>query len=202
MNNLITEKRITLEEAAEILGYDESTLRKIGKELFPDSFRNGIKTCLNENEITIIKLHLGKNSELPKTNLEKQLIIYQAFQFLNEQIEDLKKKAAEDAPKVEFFDTVTNSKDAVNMAHVAKVLDCGIGRNRLFEFLRNQSVLTNDNTPFQKYIDMGYFRVIMHKYNDKTGSPHIFFQTIVYPTGMSFIHTLLKRNGVITQKAS
>jgi hypothetical protein len=56
--------------------YDESTIRKIGKSLFPDIFKNGIATLLTEYQVTAIKLHLGKNSDLTKTELEKDLIIF------------------------------------------------------------------------------------------------------------------------------
>lgn len=83
---------MTVKEIAEILEKDESTIRKIGKELFPDIFKNGIKTQLNEFQVTEIKMNLGKNSELPKTELEKELIIMQALQFQNEKIQSLQQE--------------------------------------------------------------------------------------------------------------
>jgi hypothetical protein len=43
-------------------------------DYFRDAVKNGKKTLLTEVQITAIKLNLGKNSELPKTQLEKQLI--------------------------------------------------------------------------------------------------------------------------------
>ena len=48
-------------------------------------------------------------------------------------------------PKVEFFDAVTDSKTAIDMGRAAKVLDMGIGRNKLFEFLREQNILMYNN---------------------------------------------------------
>lgn len=47
-------------------------------------------------------------------------------------------KIAIDAPKVEFYDEVVDSKDALPMDRVAKLLNIGIGRNRLFAFLREK----------------------------------------------------------------
>lgn len=41
-------------------------------------------------------------------------------------------KIAIDAPKVEFYDEVVDSKDALPMDRVAKLLNIGIGRNRLW----------------------------------------------------------------------
>ena len=34
-----------------------------------------------------------------------------------------------------------------------------IGRNKLFEWLRDSKILTKDNTPYQAYIKSGYFKV-------------------------------------------
>lgn len=74
MERIGEEQKMTVKEVAAALGKDESTIRKIGKELFPGAFKNGKKTLLTEVQITAIKLNLGKNSELPKTQLEKQYI--------------------------------------------------------------------------------------------------------------------------------
>jgi len=89
------EKFMTVKEVSEILKKDESTIRKIGKNLFPDCFKNGVKTYLNEKQITVIKLNLGKNSELPKTDLEKEMIIQQALILQQEKIKALKKENEE-----------------------------------------------------------------------------------------------------------
>ena len=47
----------------------------------------------------------------------------------------------EQQPKVEFYDDVAGSKDAVAMKEVAKVLGIkGMGRNKLFKFLRDNKI--------------------------------------------------------------
>lgn len=83
---LSTEKTMTVKEVAEIMDKDISTIRKIGKTLFPEVFKHGIVTNLTEKQVTAIKLNLGKNSSLPKTELEKELLIQQAMQFQQEKI--------------------------------------------------------------------------------------------------------------------
>ena len=83
---------MTVKEVASIFNKDESTIRKIAKELYPGSFRNGVRTLLTEVQVTAIKLNLGNNSELAKTNLEKKLLIQQAMNFLNEEVEELKQE--------------------------------------------------------------------------------------------------------------
>lgn len=90
-------------------------------------------------------------------------------------------------PKAEFFDQVVGSDTCFDMADVAKVCNLGIGRNTLFQFLRDNKVLRDNNTPFQQYIDCGYFRVIESKYNKPDGSVNISLKTVVYQKGIDFI---------------
>lgn len=100
----------------------------------------------------------------------------------------LEAEARENAPKVEFFDAVAESKSAVDMAAVAKTLSFkNVGRNKLFEILRDNQILQGNNIPYQKYIDCGYFRVIEQKYNRPSGEICISFKTLVYQRGLQFI---------------
>ena len=91
------------------------------------------------------------------------------------------------APKVEFFDAVADSKGAIEMGRVAKVLDCGVGRNKLFQFLRDQKVLMHNNIPYQTFVDRRYFRVVEQAYNKPDGSVHVSTKTLVYQKGLQFI---------------
>ncbi len=111
-----------------------------------------------------------------------------------ERIEDMK-------PKEEFFDAVADSKDAIPMNEVAKVLDFkGYGRNNLFEFLRSKGVLQSNNIPYQRYQDMGWFRVIEQHY-PRNGELCISFKTLVYQKGVNGIRKLLvKHLGEITNE--
>ena len=100
--------------------------------------------------------------------------------------------AADQQEKVEFFDTVGDSKTAISMNDVAKVLGIkGMGRNNLFEFLRNEKILMSNNVPFQIYVDRGYFRVIEQKYM-KNGEPCMNIKTLVYQKGVDFISKTIK----------
>lgn len=102
------------------------------------------------------------------------------------QIEEMK-------PKAEFFDTVANSKTAISMNEVAKVLNIkGYGRNNLFEFLRNSKVLDRWNVPYQKYVDNGWFRVIEQHYQ-KNGEPVVTTKTLVYQKGVDGIRKMIER---------
>lgn len=95
-------------------------------------------------------------------------------------------------PKADFFDAVAGSKDSVPVGDVAKILDMGIGRNKLFEFLRDEKILDYCNRPYQKYIDQGYFRVVEQKY-EKNGEICINIKTLVYQKGINFIRKKLEK---------
>lgn len=96
-------------------------------------------------------------------------------------------------PKEEFFDAVADSKDAIEIGKVAKVLNRpGIGRNKLFEILRRNGILMKDNTPYQKYIDNGCFRTIEQKYCMPDGETRISIKTLVYQKGVDYIRKILE----------
>ncbi|WP_336020481.1 phage antirepressor KilAC domain-containing protein [Fusobacterium polymorphum] len=133
-----------------------------------------------------------------------EMILARANQIQSRMIEDyakkikvLENKIQEDKPKVEFYNDVTDSKHTCDMQTVAKVLNFkGVGRNTLFEILRNENVLQTDNKPYQKFVDAGWFRLIETKYNDeKSGELRIYFKTVVFQKGIEKISNILKELG-------
>jgi len=103
-------------------------------------------------------------------------------------------------PKAEFFDTVATSKDAIDIGSTAKVLNMKIGRNRLFELLRNEGILMSNNQPYQTYIDRGYFRTIEQKYTRPDGSTHIYIKTMVFQRGLNFIRQIVAKGQTVGLK--
>ena len=102
------------------------------------------------------------------------------------QIEEMK-------PKAEFFDAVADSKTAISMNEVAKVLNIkGYGRNKIFEYLRDNKVLDRWNVPYQRYVDNGWFRVIEQHYQ-KNGEPIVTTKTLVYQKGVDGIRKMIER---------
>lgn len=129
-------------------------------------------------------------------NLTPEQIVANALVVAQKIISDRDKQIQELKPKAEFFDAVTDSKDAIPMADVAKVLDMGIGRNKLFEFLRSRNILMSDNRPYQKYIDAGYFRVVEQKYDKGCGEIGINIKTLVFQKGVDYIRRKLREEGL------
>ncbi len=159
-------------------------------------------TLMKNNQHTVkFKLNLTKafsmmkkmiqeknDFNLPKTFSEALLLASKQA----EQIEKQNQLLLEQKPKVEFFEAVTGSKDTVDIATVAKILNKKVGRNRLFEILRENNILMSNNMPYQKYVDSGYFRVIESKYTKPDGSVNVGLKTVVFQKGVSFINKVLE----------
>lgn len=94
-------------------------------------------------------------------------------------------KIAELAPKAEFHDQVAEAKDGQSIRDVAKVL--GTGQNRFFAWLRGERILMADNTPYQDYVDAGYFRVVLQKWEDRHGNVHPVTKTLVTGKGLTWL---------------
>lgn len=96
------------------------------------------------------------------------------------------------APKAEFYDTVADSESLMSMADTCKILDMGIGRNKLFALLREKGILQKDNMPYQRFVDAGYFKVVEGKY-EANENVVISKTTYVKQKGIDYIRKLLNR---------
>ena len=201
------ESRMTVKEVAKVLGVSERLVQKRMNELFPNISRKGVTTRLTETEVTAIKLRIQENSSLatshdrarlvnmPKTDIEKELLIQQAMQFQAEKIQTMQQELLLannqlelQAPKVDFYNQVTESTETIPMGQVAKVLNIkNLGRNKLFRILKDLKILQENRDPYQEYINRGYFRIIEQKYTKPNGRLGISFKTIVYQKGLDYI---------------
>ena len=132
------------------------------------------------------------DSNIPKTFKEALFLAYQQA----EKIEKLEMQARINAPKVDFYDDVTGSDVTAEIGTVAKILNFkSVGRNTLFNILRNQGILQRDNMPFQTYVDRGYFRVVESKWNAPNGDVKVNYKTVVYQKGVEYISKILRNLG-------
>lgn len=107
---------------------------------------------------------------------------------LHKQNAAFRKQIAEQKPLVDFANQVSNSADLIDMNRMAKLLNdehINIGRNRLFQWLRDKNILMANNVPYQRYVDNGYFKlkegVSKTPYGDKA-------YTTTYVTGKGQIY--------------
>lgn len=164
----------------------------------------GNSMVFNQEQATMIKQEIQKHHNLAnrtidktKTDLEIMQNMMQSFADFKDMCErkeqeyltlinNQKEQLKEQSPKVEFFDAVADSKDAIDMQKASKVLNMGIGRNTLFDILRKKGVLDRYNIPYQKYINLGYFRTIETRY--MVGEEvRVGIKTLVFQKGLNFI---------------
>ena len=204
--------RMTVREVAEALGCSHDAITKHAKELYPNLMRNGVATYLNEEQVTAIKQKMrpttkvvGAMTDLEAGMMAARVIEHYQARYEREQkarveaernVARLESKAEADRPKVEFFDQVTDSGDAIQMRDVAAVLNLpGWGRNNIFALLRDRKVLDRNNVPYREYQDRGYFRVIEQKWTDSMGETRISLKTLAYQRGVDFIRRLISEMG-------
>lgn len=96
-------------------------------------------------------------------------------------------------PKAEAYDTFMDGSNLQTMNDVAKCL--GIGRNKLFKFLREHKIMRANNTPYQEYIDRGYFEV-KEKPIKMGGTTINYVQSFVTPKGVDYIRKLLDKQKI------
>lgn len=131
----------------------------------------------------------------PKTYVEALRALADA----EEEKERLALENEEMKPKAEFYDTVTESSTTFEVGVVAKILNFGIGRNKLFKFLRNEGILNPDNIPYQQYVDAGYFKVVEMQYGTLNGDTLVGKKTVVYQKGIDYIRKRLIKKGKVAQ---
>ena len=100
-------------------------------------------------------------------------------------------------PKVEFYDMVVESSSTFSMQEVAKVLNFeGVGRNKLFAFLREKKILDKNNIPYQQYVEQGLFRLIETTWtHPSSGDVMVNTKTVVYQKGLDYISKILLKEG-------
>jgi len=224
VKNTTIDKFSTVKELAEELHVAEQTvkntiyeLRQVVGAVFDNIERNSQGGyLLNEKQATAIKLKLRERNNLKDNSVvlqigndleffallkkreEEQRILdaYRDRRIAELQAENERQaqQLKEQAPKVDFYNAVTSSKDCIDMAEVAKVLNVkGIGRNKLFEILREKNILDRKNQPYQKYVDNGYFRIIETSFVLPDGTQKINLKTVVFQKGLNYIRGLLEK---------
>lgn len=204
MNEISIESYVSVKALAEILNVSEATIKRAIEKV--RSLLGGVETnsqggyLLNEEQATIVKNEIAKHHNLQSrqidsvsTELEENQIIASAMAILQARNEELKRQNEKLLPAANFAYQLCSSKDTIEIGECAKVLNKNIGRNRLFEFLRNSNVLQSNNIPYQKYIDAGYFRVIESKYVTPNGETKISLKTVVFQKGVAYINKLLSK---------
>lgn len=127
---------------------------------------------------------LLKNKEtpaIPQNYAEALRMLADSF----EENISLKTKIKDDKPFIDFAYQITESEGCISIGDFAKILckkGLDIGEKRLFKFLRNKGFLTNKNTPYQRFLEAGYFRVV-EKTIPNLLSRELYAQTLITGKG-------------------
>ena len=97
-------------------------------------------------------------------------------------------------PLADFANTVSATPTMVDMKTMAKLLekenqDIHMGRNKLFAWLRKEGYLMSDNTPYERYVKQGIFKLTESEVETKNGNKLI---TKTYVTGKGQLYLAKK----------
>ena len=100
----------------------------------------------------------------------------------------LEAQAIENKPYIEYAKTIEGSKGSIKIGDYAKTLcnkEQGIntGQNRLFELMRELKILKENNEPYQKYSNMGYFEYKPQPFTKPNGERCLSFRPLITPRG-------------------
>lgn len=113
---------------------------------------------------------------------------------LKDENKGLQETNQQNSLELETWHRVTDSTDLFDMAEAAKVVNFeGVGRNKLFDFLRAQGVLMSNNQPYQSEVDAKRFDMIETHKADTYGNERIFIKTMVTQKGVDYIRKLLSK---------
>lgn len=167
----------------------------LSKKPIAKQFKKKVKEILKTIRLTggcVSNDDLFISTYLPFADDTTKLLFKSTLQVINKQNELIEQQK----PLVTFANRVANSSDTIDMGELAKLCSkegLNIGRNRLFDYLRDEKILMGNNNPYQKYIDSKWFQTIetvkSTPYGDK-----IFIKTLVTGLGQIKIVEKLKED--------
>lgn len=137
------------------------------------------------NEDMFLQTYLPNADEATKVMFKAQLGV----------IKNLNDKLERQEPLVAFANKVSDASGLIDMGRMAKLLHdehIPIGRNKLYEWLRNKKVLMGNNVPYQQYIDGKYFQIKESTQETSYGTK-TFTTTYVTGKGQIFITEKLRK---------
>lgn len=173
MNELAVngDKRMTVKEIADALGYEPRTIQLKVKELFPDIVEERQTTYLNEAQVTAIKIACEKKFAVT-TDLEMMMLDKQVSEWKTRKIEELQhqlqakdRQIAISAPKVESFYALQRSEKTMSITDAAKHFNLHV-KTQVYPYLRAMKYLNQDDTPSQTALDAGYLAIRQSRCHD------------------------------------
>ena len=58
----------------------------------------------------------------------------------------------------------------------------------------------SNNTPYQRYVDAGYFRLIETTWNTPSNDSMVYLKTVIYQKGLDFLSKIIEKDGYVKNK--
>lgn len=92
----------------------------------------------------------------------------------------------------DFVDVCFDTDGVFSFEEVCKILKLPYGRNTMMQYLRDSKVLLKSNTPNQKFITNGYFKVVETLY-ENDNFKKLISTTYATQKGIGYIHKILNK---------
>ncbi len=172
--------------------------RWVTHDVIPSIRKTGSYSVQQNGQIALILEKVGNQLEFltnKVTDLEnqnQQLSI--GYNEIKQENCEIKEELKEVKPKAEFYDLVTQNDGQYDFMDVTAVLNgegYDIGRNQLFELLRNKNILNKNNKPYRRFVRNGMFKRAIC-------GDAVSLKTVATGKGMQFIKKILKRLNNLT----
>ena len=172
--------------------------RWVTHDILPSIRKTGSYSVQQNGQIALILEKVGNQLEFltnKVTDLEnqnQQLSI--GYNEIKQENCEIKEELKEVKPKAEFYDLVTQNEGQYDFMDVTAVLNgegYDIGRNQLFELLRNKNILNKNNKPYRRFVRNGMFKRAIC-------GDAVSLKTVATGKGMQFIKKILKRLNNLT----
>ena len=182
-----TDYALTLDTAKEISMIQRSEKGKLARQYFIECEKR-LREIVVSNQQPVLPLKNQLQLNILNSAGDENQVLHALLEYEKQYVKPLELENEAMKPKAEFYDIVADSTDTFTMNEVAKNVNIkGLGRNKMFAFLRYHKILMLNNDPYQKYVDAGYFRSIQSTWIDKSNGRHIYFKTVVFQRGIEFI---------------
>jgi len=146
--------------------YFDSMNRKQTEYILPKNIALGVVSGYSFDLRMKIINRLDELEQKQNRPLSYEETIQNALLLTTERIKALENKIEQDKPLTDFGKAIANTEASISVGAFAKSIEDKLsikfGRNTCFKWLRENGYLTNNNEPYQKWIEQKLFNVSQH----------------------------------------
>lgn len=124
-----------------------------------------------------------ENKLIPTNFSEALLLAYKQQKVIEDKEEQLQLQA----PKVEAYEVISNSERLSTFDECGKLF--GLGRNKLYRWMKDNGYIKHNNVPYQKWVDKGLLDYKIDEFNGKQ-----YYVALMTGKGIIYFRKLLNQN--------